>query len=65
VALHRKFYEYFMDHVCVIIANSISVQKKVRKYLDRFSEVIYPPVDTTISDLKDWRFLAIGEQVIS
>ena len=44
VALHRKFYEYFMDHVCVIIANSISVQKKVKKYLNRSSKVIYPPV---------------------
>ena len=44
VALHRKFYEYFMDHVCVIIANSTSVQKKVKKYLNRSSKVIYPPV---------------------
>ena len=44
VALHRRFYEYFMDHVCVIIANSISVQKKVKKYLNRSSKVIYPPV---------------------
>lgn len=45
VAVHRKFYEYFMDHVCVIIANSISVQKKMKKYLNRSSTVIYPPVN--------------------
>jgi len=45
VALHKKLYERFMDHVCVIIANSISVQMKVKKYLNRSSKVIYPPVN--------------------
>ncbi len=45
VAVHRKIYEQYMDHVCVIIANSISVQERVKKYLKRTSKVVYPPVD--------------------
>ncbi len=42
---HRKLYEYYMDHVDVIIANSISIQERVKKYLNRTSKVVYPPVD--------------------
>lgn len=45
VALHRKLYEHYMNQVCVIIANSISAQKRVKKYLNRDSTVIYPPID--------------------
>lgn len=45
VALHRKLYEHYMKHVCVIIANSVSVQERVKKYLNRGSRVVYPPVD--------------------
>lgn len=47
VALHRKLYEHYMKHVCMIIANSISVQERVKKYLGRSSRVVYPPVDTS------------------
>lgn len=42
---HRKIYEHYMDDVCVIIANSVSIQKRVKKYLNRSSNVVYPPVD--------------------
>jgi glycosyltransferase involved in cell wall biosynthesis len=45
VGLHRKLYEYYMDHVDVIIANSTSIQERVKKYLNRTSKVVYPPVD--------------------
>ncbi|TRZ89938.1 MAG: glycosyltransferase family 4 protein [Methanosarcinales archaeon] len=45
VVPHRKLYEYYMDHVDVIIANSISIQERVKKYLNRTSKVVYPPVD--------------------
>jgi glycosyltransferase involved in cell wall biosynthesis len=46
VMLHRKMYENYMDHVDQIVANSFSVQKRVKKYLNRTSKVIYPPIDT-------------------
>ena len=45
VAFHRRLYEYYMGHVCVIIANSTSIQILVKKYLNRTSHVVYPPVD--------------------
>ncbi len=47
VMLHRTMYENYMDHVGLIIANSFSVQKRVEKYLNRTSIVIYPPIDTS------------------
>ncbi|MBU4077249.1 MAG: glycosyltransferase [Euryarchaeota archaeon] len=56
VAVHRKFYEHYMKHVCVIIANSISVQERVKKYLDRSSKVVYPPVD-----ISRFRFEEFGD----
>lgn len=45
VMLHRRMYEHYMDHVCSIIANSTSIQERVKKYLKRTSKVIYPPID--------------------
>jgi len=45
VMLHRRMYEHYMDHVDLIIANSISIQERVKKYLKRTSKVIYPPID--------------------
>jgi len=56
VALHKKLYERFMGHICVIIANSKSVQKKVKKYLNRSSKVIYPPVN-----VHNFRFERYGD----
>jgi glycosyltransferase involved in cell wall biosynthesis len=44
VMLHRRMYEHYMDHVCSIIANSTSIQERVKKYLKRTSKVIYPPI---------------------
>ncbi|MBU3966972.1 MAG: glycosyltransferase [Euryarchaeota archaeon] len=45
VKLHRRAYEHYMKDVCLIVANSISAQKRVKKYLNRDSPVIYPPID--------------------
>jgi glycosyltransferase involved in cell wall biosynthesis len=45
VMLHRRIYEHYMVHVDSIIANSTSVQERVKKYLKRTSKVIYPPID--------------------
>jgi glycosyltransferase involved in cell wall biosynthesis len=45
VMLHRRIYEHYMYHVDLVIANSISVQERVKKYLKKPSKVIYPPID--------------------
>lgn len=46
--LHRRVYEYYMTHVCRIVANSIGTQKRIKKYLNRSSKVIYPPIDVSV-----------------
>jgi glycosyltransferase involved in cell wall biosynthesis len=48
VRLHRRAYEYSMTHVCRIVTNSVSTQRRIKKYLDRSSKVIYPPVDVSV-----------------
>ncbi|MEQ9729183.1 MAG: glycosyltransferase [Candidatus Methanoperedens sp.] len=47
VKLYRRLYEYYMTKVCRIVANSISTQKRIKKYLNRTSKVIYPPIDVS------------------
>ncbi len=47
VKLYKQLYEYYMTNVCRIVANSISTQKRIKKYLNRTSKVIYPPVDVS------------------
>jgi glycosyltransferase involved in cell wall biosynthesis len=56
VILHRRMYEHYMDHVCSIIANSTSIQERVKKYLKRNSQVIYPPID-----ISAFRFEVYGD----
>jgi glycosyltransferase involved in cell wall biosynthesis len=47
VGLFKKVYEYYLCHVCHIVANSNNTQSRVRKYLNRDSKVIYPPVEVS------------------
>lgn len=47
VAMHKPLSEYYLKHVEKIISNSKNTQFRVRKYLNREAEIIYPPVDTT------------------
>ena len=47
VIIHRKFYENYMANVYLIVANSVSIQKRVEKYLNRNSIVIYPSIDVS------------------
>jgi len=56
VLFHKPLYEYYMNHVQTIVANSSNTQLKIRKYLHRDdNEVIYPPVDCA-----RFRFQEIG-----
>ncbi|VVB97041.1 Trehalose synthase [uncultured archaeon] len=48
VQLHRWAYEYSMMHVCRIATNSVSTQRRIKKYLNRSSKVIYPPIDVSV-----------------
>ena len=45
VTLHRKVYEYYIAHTCQIVSNSNYTQERIKKYLNRISKVIYPPID--------------------
>lgn len=47
VKLHRFFYEKYLNHVGLFIANSVNIQEKIRKYIKRESVVIYPFVETS------------------
>jgi glycosyltransferase involved in cell wall biosynthesis len=47
VALHRPVCEYYLKHVENIVTNSKNTQLRIKKYLHRDAEVIYPPVDTS------------------
>ncbi|HII78880.1 MAG TPA: glycosyltransferase family 4 protein [Methanosarcina sp.] len=54
VQFHRKFSEYYLSHVCKIVTNSVNTKNRIRKYLNRDSEVIYPPVDTSKFKFKEY-----------
>ncbi|MCX9011239.1 MAG: glycosyltransferase [Candidatus Methanoperedens sp.] len=54
VGLHRPFYEYYMNHVDHIVANSKNTQQRIKKYQKRDAEVIYPPVDTSRYECKEY-----------
>ncbi len=54
VQFHRKFSEYYLSHVCKIVTNSVNTENRIRKYLNKDSEVIYPPVDTSKFKLKEY-----------
>jgi len=56
VIFYRRIYEYYLAHVCKIIANSASTQKRMKNYLDRKSTIIYPPIDISI-----FRFEGYGD----
>jgi glycosyltransferase involved in cell wall biosynthesis len=46
IGLMRKEYEHSLKQMDIIIANSITVQARITKYLGLKSQVLYPPVDT-------------------
>ena len=52
----RPEYEAAVSGVDTIVANSRNVSDRIRRFLGRGSEVVYPPVDTT-----RYRFARIGD----
>jgi glycosyltransferase involved in cell wall biosynthesis len=56
VALHKQASKRYLKHVQDIVTLSKNVQKRIRKYLARDSEVIYPPVDVS-----KYRFAGYGD----
>ncbi len=56
VTIHRPIAEYYMSHVEKIVVNSKNTQKRVKKYMHRDAEIIYPPIDTS-----KYRFKKIGD----
>ena len=56
ISTHRWFHERYLEHVQRIVVNSNNVKRRVKRYYDRDSTVIYPPVPT-----KRYRFERIGD----
>jgi glycosyltransferase involved in cell wall biosynthesis len=54
VHLHRPVSEYYLSHVCKIATNSRNTSKRIKKYFDRDSEIIYPPVETSKYTCKEY-----------
>lgn len=46
VAVHKHLSEYYMRYVEKIIVNSKNTKLRVKKYMHRDAEIIYPPIDT-------------------
>ncbi len=47
VVIHKHLSEYYMRYVGKIIANSKNTQSRIKKYMHRDAEIIYPPIDTS------------------
>lgn len=54
VALHRPICEYYMKYVKNIVANSKNTRLRIKKYLHRDSDVVYPPIDTSKYNFKEF-----------
>lgn len=54
VHVHRKISEYYLTHVSSIVTNSMNTQKRIQKYFDRDSVIVYPPVDTSRFEYKEY-----------
>ena len=54
VKLHSRMYEYYLTYVCQIITNSINTQRRIQKYLNRDSKVIYPPINVSKYKFKEY-----------
>jgi glycosyltransferase involved in cell wall biosynthesis len=47
VAIHKHVSEYYMEDVEKIIVNSKNTQSRISKYLHRYADIVYPPIDTS------------------
>jgi len=55
VAIHRPITEYYIRYVDNIVVNSKNTQQRVKKYMHRNSDVVYPFVD-----MKKYKFREFG-----
>jgi len=56
VAVHKPICERYMNHVGKIVVNSVNTQSRIKRYLHRDAEVIYPPINIT-----KYKFEAFGD----
>jgi glycosyltransferase involved in cell wall biosynthesis len=54
VAVHKPICEHYMNQVDKIVVNSINTQSRIKKYLHRDAEVIYPPIDISKYKFKEF-----------
>lgn len=64
---HQRKLDYkAAQNIDVMIANSTEVQKRIKKYYDRTSTIIYPPIDIKRFDparTRDDYYVTVGRQV--
>ncbi|WP_406657579.1 glycosyltransferase [Methanolobus sp. ZRKC2] len=54
VHVHKQFTERYIVHVNKTITNSKNTQQRIKKYWNKNAEVIYPPVDTSKFNFKNY-----------
>lgn len=54
VWLHRPVSEYYLSHVCKIATNSKNTSMRIKKYFNREAQVIYPPVETSKFECREY-----------
>ncbi|MDI6896844.1 glycosyltransferase [Methanocella conradii] len=47
IAVHGHFDRISLQRICLIVSNSRSVAHRLKRYLDKESVVVYPPIDTS------------------
>jgi len=47
VAIHKPLSEYYMTYVEKIITNSKNTQSRIKRYMHKDADIIYPPIDTS------------------
>lgn len=58
--VQSRYDRYTLRHVDKVVANSLNVQQRIKKYYGRESVIVHPPVDT-----KKYRFESIGDYWLS
>lgn len=54
VYAHKKFTEKYLAHVDKIVTNSKNTQQRIKKYWNKNAEIVYPPVDTSKFEFKEY-----------
>ena len=54
VAVHKPICERYMKHIGKIVVNSVNTQSRIKRYLHRNAVVVYPPIDISKYEFKEF-----------